>query len=144
MMTIESSKKRPVLAARLLLILAALATVTAASSADAEICKGVRRLPGSNDPALLAILSAQAGHRVGLSGVYRQGTWSIYEITLNGDLGNVFFNGPPRRSPKAFLWGGSAQPDEYVDVLADVRQHVPHIPDGLARCFARRVTGIAR
>ena len=139
-MTKSPSKPQSSLSVQLLAICGAFALLFP-GSAHAGVCNGVRHLAGSSDPALLAVLSAQAGHPVGLSGIYRQGTWGIYEITLNGDIGHLFFNGPPRRSPKVFLWGGSAQPDEYADILADVRHHVPHIPGELARCFVSMVTG---
>jgi hypothetical protein len=113
-------------------------------TAYAAPCVGVRHLPGTGSPALLAILSAQTGHPVGLDGFYRQNAWTIYEVSLNGDPGYMFFNGPPRRSPKAFVWGGSAQPNEYADVLAVVQKNAPGIPISLARCFVRHVTGASK
>ena len=112
-----------------------------APSVDAGPCSGVRHVQGGSSPQVVAVLSAQAGHPVGVKGLFQQGQWLIYEITLGGEPGYMFFDGPARRSPRAFVWAGAAVADEYGDVLAEVRREVPNIPKHLARCFVSQVTG---
>ena len=116
----------------------------AATPAIAAPCPNVRHSRASSDSSTLGILSAQVGRPVQLAGSYEQGRWRIYDVTADGDHGYVFFNGPPRATPKAYVWAGSGLSGETADILKEVRRHAPGIPLDLARCFARRVTGVAR
>lgn len=90
---------------------------------------------------LSATPSRQAGMPVVPIRVFSQGGWSIYEVTHEGEPGYLFFRGQPRPFPKTYLWGGSALPNEYDDILAGVRSNAKGIPSALAVCFAHAVTG---
>lgn len=116
----------------------------AITTAFAASCPGVKQTAQINDPTIESVLSAQM-HFVHVSIIhsFAAGDWHIYmgSSPSEGETGFVFFKGTPKPFPQAFIWGGTAQPDEVDDVRSDVELENPGIPKRLATCFAKTVSG---
>lgn len=92
------------------------------------------------------VWSNAVAHQMGLPSVqllkaFRLGGWGIiYVDTQQSDEVYLFYPTDPTKSTFVTMWSGAARVDEEAEIKNWVLKNAPHIPDGLAACFAWEVT----
>ncbi|EAU3900493.1 hypothetical protein D9802_24100 [Salmonella enterica] len=60
----------------------------------------------------------------------------VYIETYDADEAFVFYSGDEFKDDFITIWSGAAEISEEKNIEKWVKDHVPYIPDRLARCFA--------